>query len=141
MKHQIFISLPVSNLRKSINYFTKIGYTFNPQFTDKNATCMIIDEKQGIFVMLLVRKFFKTFTDKKIADAKKTAQMQIGLSVDSRANVNAWANKALKAGGKEPRPKQDLGYMFSRDIEDLDGHVWGIFHMDMKKFPKPPKKK
>ena len=135
MKHQIFISIPVNNLRKSINYFTKIGYTFNPQFTDKNATCMIIDEKKGIFVMLLIKKFFKTFTDKKIVNAKQAAEMQIGLSVDSRQKVNAWANKALKAGGKEVN-KSDQGFMYSRDIEDLDGHVWGIFYMDMKKFPK-----
>ncbi len=139
MKHQLFLSIPVSNLRKSINFFTKLGYTFNPQFTDKNATCMIVDEKNGIYVMLLVRKFFKTFTKKKIVDAKRTAAMQIGLSVDSRAKVNAWANKAIKAGGKQAA-KQDLGYMYSRDIEDLDGHNWGIFYMDMKKFPKPKKK-
>ena len=139
MKHQLFLSLPVNNLRKSINYFTKIGYSFNPQFTDKNATCMIVDEKNSIYVMLLVKKFFKTFTDKTIVDAKRSAQMQIGLSVDSRAKVNAWANKAIKAGGKQVS-KSNQEYMYSRDIEDLDGHVWGIFYMDMKKFPKPKKK-
>lgn len=139
MKHQLFLSIPVSNLRKSVNYFTKIGYTFNPQFTDKNATCMIIDEKRGIFVMLLVKKFFQTFTKKKIADEKKMAAMQIGLSVESRQKVNAWANKAIKAGGKEVS-KQDLGFMYSRDIEDLDGHTWGIIYMDMKKFPGTKKK-
>lgn len=138
MKHQLFLSIPVNNLRKSVNFFTKIGYTFNPQFTDKNATCMLVDEKKGIFVMLLVKKFFKTFTKKKIADEKRVAAMQIGLSVDSRQKVNAWANKAIKAGGKEV-DKRDLGYMYSRDIEDLDGHTWGIFYMDMKKFPKKKK--
>lgn len=139
MKHQLYLSIPVSNLRKSMNFFTKLGYKFDPQFTNKNGTCMIIDEKKGIFVMLLVRKFFQTFTKKKIIDAKKVAAMQIGLTVDSRQKVNAWANKAIKAGGKQV-DQQDQEGMYSRDIEDLDGHTWGIFYMDVKKFPKPKKK-
>ena len=128
MATQIFVNLPVKDLDKSIAFFTKLGYTFNPQFTDANATCMIISE--NIFTMLLVEPFFKGFTDKEIVNAHKSTEVLMGLSADSRAGVDDLVNKAVAAGGIEPRPAQDHGFMYSRNFSDLDGHIWEIFWMN-----------
>lgn len=106
---QIFINLPVKDLSKTIKFFAKLGFKFNPQFTDKNATCMIIGE--NIFAMLLVEKFFKAFTKKKIVNTLKATEMINALAVDSRIKVNDMVDNALKAGGKEPRKPQDHGCM------------------------------
>ena len=131
---QIFVNLPVKNLDKSIEFFTKVGFKFNPQFTDKNATCMIIGE--NIFAMLLVEDFFKTFIKKPISDAKKSTEVLLALSVDSRKEADEIAIKAIKAGGTEPRPAQDYGWMYGRSFQDLDGHIWEVFYMDESKRPK-----
>jgi len=130
MVKQIFVNLPVKNLNKTIKFFTKLGFKFNPQFTDKNATCMIVAD--DIFVMLLVEKFFKTFTNKEVSDAKKSTEVLIALSIESRAKVDKMIKLALDAGGKEPRKSQDHGWMYGRSFEDLDGHIWEIFFMDEK---------
>ena len=128
MATQIFVNLPVKDLDKSIAFFTALGYKFNPQFTDANATCMIISE--NIFTMLLVEPFFKGFTDKEIVNAHKSTEVLMGLSADSRAGVDDLVNKAVAAGGIEPRPAQDHGFMYSRNFSDLDGHIWEIFWMN-----------
>ena len=128
MATQIFVNLPVKDLDKSIAFFTALGYTFNPQFTDANATCMIISE--NIFTMLLVEPFFKGFTDKEIVNAHKSTEVLMGLSADSRAGVDDLVNKAVAAGGIEPRAAQDHGFMYSRNFSDLDGHMWEIFWMN-----------
>ena len=124
----IFVNLPVKDLNKSVGFFTTLGYTFNPQFTDENATCMIISET--IYVMLLVEPFFKTFTDKEIVDTSTSVEAQICLSADSREHVDEMLNKALAAGATEPRGPQDMGFMYARDFEDLDGHSWSYMYMD-----------
>jgi predicted lactoylglutathione lyase len=128
MAKQIFVNLPVKDLKKSIDFFTKVGYTFNPQFTDDNATCMIIGE--NIFAMLLVEKFFKTFTTKEIADATKQTEVLIALSYDSKEKVDEVVSKAVAAGGTTPTPVKDYGFMYQHSFQDLDGHVWEIFYMD-----------
>ena len=128
MATKIFVNLPVKNLKKSVEFFTRLGYTFNAQFTDDNATCMIIGE--DVFVMLLVEDYFKTFTKKQIADTKKTVEVLNCLSADSKAAVDDLVNKAIAAGGIEPREAQDHGFMYSRAYEDLDGHTWEILWMD-----------
>ena len=125
---KIFVNLPVKDLNKSIDFFTKLGFSFNPQFTNENATCMIIEE--NIFAMLSVEKFFKTFTKKEIVDASISTEVFISLSVDSKEEVDDLVNKALAAGGKTPNEPHDLGFMYSWDFEDLDGHAWDIFYMD-----------
>ena len=127
MATQMFLNLPVKDLNKSIEFFTKLGYTFNKQFTNENATCMIISDT--IYVMLLVEPFFKTFTDKQIADAKTTVEAMIALSADSRADVDAIVSKAVEAGATTPRPPQDHGFMYGHSFEDLDGHIWEYFWM------------
>jgi uncharacterized protein len=128
MTRQIFVNLPVKDLNKSVDFFTKLGYTFNPQFTDENATCMIVSE--DIFVMLLVEKFFKTFTPKEICDTTKSAEVLIALSFDSRAEVDAIVSKAIAGGGTTYKEPQDLGFMYQHGFQDLDGHIWEIFFME-----------
>jgi len=125
---KIFVNLPVKNLNKTIEFFTKLGFKFNPQFTDENATCMIVGE--DIFVMLLVEKFFKTFTKKEICDTSKNTEVIVALSVEGREKVDKMINKAIEAGGRESRELQDHGWMYGRSFEDINGHLWEIIYMD-----------
>jgi hypothetical protein len=128
MATQIFVNLPVKDLDKSVDFFTKLGYSFNPQFTDENATCMLVGE--NIFVMLLVEKYFKTFTPKEICDTSKNTEVLVALSFDSRAEVDAMIAKAIAAGGTTYKEPNDLGFMYQHGFQDLDGHIWEIFFMD-----------
>jgi uncharacterized protein len=128
LKTKIFVNLPIMDLNKSVAFFTKLGFSFNPQFTDENATCMIIGE--DIFIMLLVEKFFKTFTKKDVCDTSKNTEAIVALSVESREKVDQMIEKAIEAGGSEPREKQDHGWMYGRSFEDIDGHLWEVFFME-----------
>lgn len=128
MATKIFVNLPVKDLTRSVEFFTKLGYKFNPQFTDEKATCMIVGE--DIFVMLLVEEFFKTFIKKEIADTAKTAESIICLSADSREKVDEMVNKAVAAGGTIYKEPQDHGFMYGHAYQDLDGHLWEIMWMD-----------
>jgi predicted lactoylglutathione lyase len=128
MATKIFVNLPVSNLKKSIEFFTKLGFTFNPQFTDETATCMIVGE--DIFVMLLTKEKFKTFTPKEICDATKSTEVLVGLSADSREKVDELVRKAVAAGGTTHKEPQDHGFMYGHGFQDLDSHIWEIFYMD-----------
>ena len=127
MSTQIFVNLPVKDLQKSVQFFSNLGYSFDPQYTDDNATCMIIAE--NIFAMLLVKPFFESFISKPVADAHKTAEVILALSAGSRGAVDELVDKAIAAGAGEPRPTQDLAFMYQRGFEDLDGHLWEVFHM------------
>ena len=127
MATQIFVNLPVNNLDQSVAFFTRLGYKFNPQFTDENATCMIVSE--DIYVMLLVEHYFKTFTPKPIADAMKTTEVLLCLSCESRAQVDEMVAKAVAAGGTTPNKPQDHGFMYQHGYQDLDGHMWELVHM------------
>lgn len=128
MATKIFVNLPVKDLNKSVAFFTKLGFSFNAQFTNENATCMVISE--DIFVMLLIEPFFKNFTKKEIADATKTTESIICLSAESRAEVDEMVSRALAAGGAAPNEKQDHGYMYGHGFEDIDGHLWEVMWMD-----------
>lgn len=139
MVKQIFVNLAVKDLSKTIDFFTKLGFTFNPKFTDKKATCMVIGE--NIFAMLLVEKFFKTFTKKGLCDAKQSTEVLIALNTESRKAVDNMIAKAIKNGGKEAREPQDHGWMYGRSFEDMDGHIWEIFYMDESKMPQEMKNK
>jgi predicted lactoylglutathione lyase len=140
MAKQIFVNLPVKDLKKTIEFFTKLGFKFNPKFTDENATCMIIGK--DMFAMLLVEKFFKGFIpNKSISDARKSTEVLNALSVESRAKVDEMIKKAADAGGKEYRTAQDHGWMYGRAFEDLDGHIWEVFYMDESKMPEEMKNK
>lgn len=128
MSSKIFVSLPVKDLKRSMAFYTAIGFTNNPQFTDDTAACMIFSEE--FYVMLLTHEKFGQFTKKQIADASKTAQMSIALLADSKDGVHKIADAAVKAGGVEPGPMSDYGFMIQRVFEDLDGHTWAPFFMD-----------
>ena len=127
MHSQIFVNLPVKDLKRSVDFFTKLGYTFNPQFTDENATCMILGE--NLFVMLLVEKFFSSFTSKGITDTTKSTEVLTCVSCDSKAQVDELVAKARVGGGKVPRQAQDHGFMYAHGYEDLDGRTWELIHM------------
>jgi len=128
MATQLFLNLPVTDLDKSIAFFTKLGYTFNPQFTDEKATCMIISDT--IFVMLLTKPFFQTFTNKRIIDAHTEVECSICLSAESKDAVNEMVAKAEAAGAIIPNPATDYVFMYQHSFADLDGHHWEIMWMD-----------
>jgi predicted lactoylglutathione lyase len=128
METKIFVNLPVKNLNKSIEFFTKLGYTFNQQFTDETATCMIVTD--DIFVMLLTEEKFKTFTPKELCDAKKATEVLVCLSTESRAKVDEMVGKAVAAGGATYNEPQDHGFMYGHGFQDLDGHIWELIYME-----------
>jgi predicted lactoylglutathione lyase len=127
MHSQIFVNLPVKDLKRSIGFFTKLGYTFNPQFTDDNATCMILGD--NLFVMLLTEKFFGSFTNKAICDTSKATESLTCVACSSKDEIDQLVAKARAAGAQVPRPAQDHGFMYSHGYEDLDGHTWELVHM------------
>jgi predicted lactoylglutathione lyase len=128
MTSQIFVNLPVKDLKRSVDFFTALGFSFNPQFTDDNATCMIVSEHN--FVMLLVEPFFQSFTKKPLSDAKRQTEVLVAISCDSRAAVEEIVAKATAAGAATPMPAKDHGFMYQHGFEDLDGHQWEFFYME-----------
>jgi predicted lactoylglutathione lyase len=127
---QIFVNLPVKDLDRSKAFFAKLGYSFNPKFTDATAACMAISD--DIYAMLLTEAKFKEFTTKPIANAKEATEVLICLSLESKAKVNEVVDTALSAGAIEARPVMDYGFMFGRSFHDPDGHIWEIIWMDPK---------
>ncbi|GGH63170.1 hypothetical protein HNQ91_002586 [Filimonas zeae] len=128
MATQIFVNLPVKDLNRSKAFFTQLGYTFNQQFTDEKAACMIVSDT--IYVMLLIESFFQTFTKKEIADARKTVECSIALSAGSKEAVNEMVDKAVAAGATIPNDASDYGFMYQHSFDDLDGHHWEYIWMD-----------
>ncbi|MEU6555480.1 VOC family protein [Streptomyces sp. NPDC046915] len=126
-QQMIFVNLPVNDLDASKKFFTELGYTINPQFSDENAASVVISDT--IVAMLLTKPFYATFTDKEIADAAKTSEVLVCLSAESREKVDELVEKAVAAGGTAGRT-QDHGFMYGRGFDDLDGHTWEITWMD-----------
>ncbi|NGM64237.1 VOC family protein [Sphingobacterium sp. SGR-19] len=133
MAKQVFINLAVRDLQKSMEFYTALGFTNNPQFSDESGKCMVWSDH--IFVMLLTHEKFATFATKPIADTKNNVAGLFSLSVDSVDEVNNIVTNGLNAGGVEPSEMKDYGFMQQRTIEDPDGHTWEIFYMDMSKIP------
>ncbi|MHA6797028.1 VOC family protein [Pseudonocardia bannensis] len=129
MATKIFVNLPVKDLSRSIDFFTALGFSFDQQFTDENAGCLVISD--DIYAMLLTEPFFKSFTKKDVADATKSTEAILGLGVESRERVNELADKALAAGGQPANDTNDQGFMYGRSFQDPDGHIWEVFYMDM----------
>jgi len=125
---KIFVNLPVRDLRKSMNFFGKLGFTFNAQFTDETAACMTVSE--DIYVMLLTETKFKTFTPKQICDATKSTEVLVCLSSASRDEVNEMVRKAVAAGGTTYQEPEDHGVMYGHGFQDLDGHIWELAFME-----------
>ncbi|PVC70393.1 VOC family protein [Streptomyces sp. CS081A] len=126
----IFVNLPVKDLDASKAFFEKLGYSFNPQFSDDTAACLVISDT--IFAMLLTEKKFKEFTapGKEISDATKATEVLITLSAESREKADELADAALAAGGTLAKDPMDMGFMYGRSFTDLDGHHWEVFWMD-----------
>lgn len=133
MATKIFVNLPVRDLERSKEFFSKIGFSFNPQFTNDKAACMVIGE--NIYAMLLVEEMFKTFTKKEISDAQKTTEVLRAVDADSRDKVNEMVRKAVEAGGSTYRNAEDHGWMYEHSFADLDGHQWEVLYMDESKMP------
>ena len=127
MATKIFVNLPVRKLNRSVEFFTKLGFAFNPQFTDDTATCMIVGE--DIFVMLLTEAKFRTFTPKEVCDATKYTEVLVCLSCESRADVDEMVRKAVAAGGTTYNEPQDYGFMYGQGFQDPDGHIWELIFM------------
>ena len=127
---KMFVNLAVRDLKRSVDFFTKLGFTFNQKFTDENATCMIVNE--DAYVMLLVEPFFKTFTKRQICDTKTQTEGLFALSVGSRAQVDEMVKTAVAAGGSHAVDPQDHGFMYGWSFYDPDGHHWEVFWMDPK---------
>lgn len=125
---KIFVNLPVKDLKKSMTFFKALGFTFNAQFTDETAACMVISDE--IYVMLLTHDKFKQFTPKAIADTGKTSEVLTCISAESKDEVNKMCDAALKAGGQKLHEPQDYGFMYLRSFQDPDGHIWEIMWMD-----------
>lgn len=128
MSTQIFVNLPVRNLQQSIDFFTQLGFQFNPQFTDETATCMIVSE--NIFVMLLTHEKFRTFTPNAICDATQSTEVLTCLSVERREKVDEMVRQAVAAGGTTYNEPQDHGFMYAHGFQDLDGHIWELIYME-----------
>jgi predicted lactoylglutathione lyase len=126
--HKIFVNLPVKDLDKTVDFWTRLGFEFNPQFTDEKGACMVLSE--GAFVMLLVEDFFRTFTTKDVCDAGTQAEVILALSAGSREQVDELVGNALLAGGRPARETKDHGFMYEGSFHDLDGHLWEAFWMD-----------
>lgn len=135
MQKQIFINLPVKDLLKSMNFYTALGFTNNPQFSDDKGKCMVWSD--SIYLMLLSHEKFATFATKPIADTKSSLAGLFSLSLDSVDAVNTMMANGLNAGGTEPSEMKDYGFMQQRTIEDFDGHTWELFYMDISKFDGP----
>jgi predicted lactoylglutathione lyase len=128
MNKQIFVNLPVQDLNKSMDFFKSLGYTFNEQFCDETAACMVISET--IYVMLLTHPKFQGFTPNPISDAKKQSEVLVCLSCESRQQVDELIAKAKAAGGTTFKEPDDHGFMYGHSYQDLDGHIWELMHMD-----------
>ncbi|HZG05924.1 MAG TPA: VOC family protein [Streptomyces sp.] len=129
MSKKIFVNLPVKDLKRSMDFFTALGLSFDPEFTDDKGACMVISDDG--YVMLLTEPFFKTFTPKKVADASAGTEAIVTLGLDSREEVDELADKALAVGGSPANEPDDQGFMYGRSFQDPDGHLWEVFHMDL----------
>ena len=135
MSKQIFINLPVRDLKRATTFYTAIGATKNPQFSDDTASCVVLSDT--IFVMLLTHAKWATFTKKPIVDARRESEVMLALSAENASAVDKITDAAGANGGKaDVNPKQDLGFMYGRSFEDVDGHIWECMFLDMTQMPK-----
>jgi predicted lactoylglutathione lyase len=129
MSRLVFLNLPVTDVKASKAFFTKLGFTFNEKFEDETTTCMVINDGAS-YAMLMEQEKFASFAAKPFADPATTTQTIVGISAADRAGVDTLADAALAAGGKEAKPAQDYGFMYGRSFYDLDGNHWEVMWMD-----------
>ena len=133
MATSLFLNLPVKELDRSVRFFTALGFSFNPQFTDETATCMIVSDT--IYVMLLTEERSRTFIPNELSDARKSTEVLIGLSRETREEVDEIVRRALASGGNTYNEPTDHGFMYIHGFQDPDGHIWEVFHMDPSAVP------
>jgi predicted lactoylglutathione lyase len=133
MTTQIYVNLPVKDIKKANEFFLSLGFTFNEQYCNEQATCVFINT--DAYIMLLSESFFKSFTQKEVAYGDSSTEVLVCLSAESKEKVNEMVEKALTIGGIEAKVMVDVGYMYSRSFHDLDGHIWEIMWMDPAGFP------
>ena len=133
MARKMFVNLPVADLARSVAFWKKLGFEFDPRFTDESCTCMLVGE--DAYVMLLVEKRFRDFTKNELCDTRASTECLVALTAKDRAEVDQLATIALEAGGREAMPPTDHGFMYTRTFYDLDGHHWEVFWMDMSAVP------
>jgi hypothetical protein len=137
MANQIFVNLPVSDLRRSMDFFRHLGFSFNMQFTDEKAACLEIGP--NIYAMLLVYERFADFTQKPISDAHESTEVLIAIDAESRQAVDDMIRKAIEGGGSIYADPQDHGWMYGHSFADPDGHQWEVIYMDEEALPKNDK--
>jgi uncharacterized protein len=125
---KLFVNLAVRDLKRSMDFFSQLGFHYNPKFTDDKAACMILN--QDAYVMLLAEPFFKTFTKNQICDSESQTEGLYAISCSSRAEVDEMVNKAIGAGGRHAMDPMDHGFMYGWSFYDPDGHHWEVFWMD-----------
>ncbi|MGF6773511.1 putative lactoylglutathione lyase [Paraburkholderia sp. GAS199] len=128
MHKQIYVNLAVSDLERSKAFFNALGFSFDAQFTNDKAACLVLGD--NLYAMLLVKDLFRSFTRKPLCNPQESTEVLVGLSCESRGEVDALVAKALAAGGSVPRAPQDYGFMYGHGFEDIDGHIWELIHMD-----------
>lgn len=133
MAKQIYLNLPIKDLEKTVTFFTELGFTFEPRFSNEQAACLAVES--NIFIMLLTEAFFNTFTERQICDTRSHLEAITAISVENREAVDGMVEKAISMGAAEARPAMDHGFMYVRSFYDLDGHLWEIFSMDMQQAP------
>lgn len=130
MVKDVFINLPIKDLEKTKAFFTALGFTFNPQFTDEKAAALVLNEEKGMYAMLLTEEFFKTFTKKSIANTTDTIEVINAIGFESKEQVDEILEKAFAAGATPVNEKYDYGWMYGGSFQDLDGHVWEVMYTD-----------
>jgi hypothetical protein len=133
MPRNLYVTLPVEDLERSVAFFEALGFSFNPQFTSENGAALVINDNTS--VMLVAESFFSTLSKVPITDPRKATEALFSLSLDSRAEVDELVRKAIAAGATEGHDPEDLGFMYSWAFVDLDGHQWGVFHIDASQVP------
>ena len=131
----IYINLPVKDLHKTRNFWTKLGFSFNEEFSGENALCLILNEGT-IYSMLFTHKFFQTFTNRPVSDGS-TTQVLIAIEVESREKVNKTIKLAMENGGSRYKEPSDMDWMYYDSFADLDGHQWQVMYTDPTKIPNP----
>ena len=129
MTRKLFVNIAVEDLDRSVDFFTKLGFSFDARFTDESATCMLVGE--DAYVMLLVRQRFQDFTKKEIVDSTRQTEAILALSAESREDVDQLADKALASGGAPANDPMEMDFMYGRSFHDPDGHLWEVFWMNM----------
>ena len=133
MPRNLYVTLPVKNVERSVDFFEALGFSFDPRFTSENGAGIVVNDNTR--VMLATEPFFSTLTRVPITDPRKATEALLALSLDSRAEVDELVRKAVAAGAAEGHDAEDLGFMYSRAFVDLDGHQWGVLHIDPSQMP------